>query len=71
MKLAGKKRKPRSHSSIGWESFRPPPLPEAEAHDRARARVERMSPEEALETFVKSGIVAKSGKLTKNYRELK
>lgn len=58
----------RTTPANGWSAFRPPPLPEAPAHEAARERVANMTAEQARKTFVDSGIIDASGKLTKPYR---
>jgi hypothetical protein len=47
--------------------FRPPPLPEAGAHEAARAAVQAMSAAEKRQTLIDSGIIDTRGRLTKHY----
>jgi hypothetical protein len=51
-----------------WAGFQPPPLPGAEAHERAIQRVRKMTPTQQRATLVEAGIYTKDGKLTAPYR---
>ena len=44
-----------------------PPHENAEAHARLMARLEKMTPQEILESAIRSGIYSKDGKLLKPY----
>ena len=43
---------------------------DAKAHEKVIARLKRMTPKQLAQTLVDAGIVTKSGKLTKPYREM-
>jgi len=51
-----------------WEGLTLPPLPEAEAHERARAKIRAMTPKQKRATLIKAGIYTEDGELTEHYR---
>jgi hypothetical protein len=51
-----------------WARAEPPPLPEAGAHEDARASLRRMTLTEQRAALVSAGIYEQDGTLTANYR---
>ena len=51
-----------------WKGLQLPPLPEREAHERARARVRSMTPDEQRQSLIDAGIYTPDGALSPEYR---
>ena len=52
-----------------WAGVELPALPEAKAHDDARANLRRMTPAEQRAALVSAGIYNQDGTLTEPYRD--